>query len=430
MAVGELSGPEPAGADPDVLVIGAGAVGLYCAYFLRLNGARVTVLERGPVGGPQSCSWGNTGFVGTQGAAPLAEPGVLSSAAGWLMSSRSPLKIKPRPSVELASWLWQFARRCNEKDARRCYGLLLELKKRSLEIMRELAAGPAGFGSVFDMPGMVVAYRTEQGFDRAVASVPRAVAGGVPLRVLSPGDLRALEPGAEFDVCGALLNEEGAMVRAPEFVLRLAELARQAGVRVLGGTEVTGFERAAGRVTCVRTGAGDLRPAEIVVAAGSWSAGLVKMLGRRLALQPAKGYSVTAPALSGAPRRPVLLSEGKVALAPLGDQVRLGGTLELGGLDSSVSRRRVAAIIEAARSYLPGLKLGAEQDVWSGLRPCTPDSLPYLGRLPEYQNVSLASGHGYIGLGLAPVSGRLIAQVIAGQQPELDLTPFRADRFR
>ncbi len=415
----------------DVLVVGGGVVGLFCAYYLRSSGADVTVIDAGPVGGPQSCSSGNTGFVGTQGATPLAEPGVLSSAMRWLISPRSPLRIKPRLSGELASWLWQFGRRCNEADARACYGVLLEMKRRSLEILTQACRERPSLAATFAAPGMIVAFKTASGFERACRSVPLAIARGVPLRVLSDADLRALEPGVEFDVCGALLNAEGATLRTPEFVVALAEVLREMGVEVIGQARVTGFEVAGGgrAIGRVRTTAGDFAAGEVVIAAGAWSARLARQLGIGLLLQPAKGYTVTVDTPPAAPRLPVLLSEGKVALMPLGGRLRFGGTLELAGLDTSVSRRRVDGITATVRSYLPGLDLTATRQVWSGLRACTPDSLPFIGRCAPHQNLTVACGHGYIGMGLAPVTGRLVAQLIAGEQAEMDLASFRVDRF-
>lgn len=436
--------------DPDVLVVGAGVVGLFCAYYLRLGGASVTVLDCGPVGGPQSCSSGNTGFVGTQGAAPLAEPGVLGHGLRWLMNPASPLYIRPRPSRELATWLWHFARLCNEEDARACFGVLVEMKRRSLDILREVCGEP-GLAATFAMPGMIVAFKSPREFDQACQSVPLAVSRGVPLRVLSEADLRALEPDVDFDIHGALFNAEGATLRTPEFLLEFARLLCRMGVEIVREARVTGFDAARGpgaggrRIRRVCTSAGDFTPGEVVIAAGAWSARLVRPLGIRLMLQPAKGYTVTVDAPRAAPRLPMVLSEGKVAVMPLGDRVRFGGTLELaGGLErggATVSRRRVDGITATVRSYLPGLDVtseprgfrgsssGSAPQVWAGVRACTPDSLPFLGRGQPYLNLSIACGHGYIGMGLAPVSGKLIAQLVRGEPPEMDLAPFRVGRF-
>lgn len=425
------SASEPA--QPDVIVVGAGVVGLFCAYYLRLAGANVTVLDRGEIGGEQSCSARNTGFVGTQGAAPLAEPGVLRQGIRWLASQQSPFSIRPRPSPALVSWLWHFRKLCNETDAGKIFGILLDLKRRSLAILREVCAD-GDLAATFTNRGMVVAFKTEQGFDKACLSVPQAVERGVPLRVLDAGELHELEPDVEFDIHGALFNAEGAALEVPSFLTAFAAALAAMGVRFAPRVQVTGFTVAAsplgGRsIRRVRTTWGDFTADEVVIAAGAWSERCARLLDVGLTLQAAKGYTVTIAAPPKAPRLPVLLSEGKVALMPLGDKIRFGGTLELAGLSTSVSLKRVDGIVATVRSYLPSLAIGADQQVWSGLRPCTPDSLPYLGRVKPFLNLSVACGHGYIGMGLAPASAKLIAQIITGDQPDMDPAPFRVGRF-
>jgi D-amino-acid dehydrogenase len=418
----------PVRRDPDVIVIGGGIAGLFCAYHLRCRGASVAVVERGQVGGPASCSSGNTGFVGTQGAAPLAEPGVPAQGLRWLLNPESPFYIKPRWDPGLARWLWHFRRACNEQDAQSGFRVLLEMKKRSLAMLSGLCASSSLTAS-FSAPGLVVAFKTPRGFDQACQSVPQAVAAGVPLRVLSPEDLRALEPGVEFDISGALYNAEGACLRVPGFVTGFAETLARMGVAIHEDAEVTGFEVAGRTVTQVRTVRGDFRPGEVVIAAGAWSSECARRLGIGLMLQPAKGYSITISTPRNAPRLPVLLSEGKVALMPIGDRLRIGGTLELSGLDSTVSRRRVDGILRTVRAHFPGLETTRATGIWSGLRPCTPDSLPFIGRAGPRGNVLIASGYGHIGMGLAPAAGELIAQIAAGEQPSMDLAPFRTSRF-
>lgn len=418
---------------PDVLVIGAGAVGLCCAYFLSQAGAAVTVVERGPVGGPQSCSAANTGFVGTQGTAPLAEPGALAQGLRWLAGRGGPFAIRPAPCRELPSWLWRFQRLCTESDARACSAILLDLKRRSLGILRELCTAEP-LADSYREGGMIIAFKTDAGFARARAAMPRAIAGGVPLRELNRAGLAALEPDAEFDVRGTLFNAEGATVRTPEFITGLAAVARRAGAKIVPDVAVTGFGRAGSLATRVRTSRADISPGEVVIAAGAWSAPLARALGLRLLLLPAKGYTVTITRPPAAPRLPVLLSEARLAILPAGDRLRFGGIVELGARSTSVTASRVARLTATVQSYLPGLDLPQDRrsgpaELWAGLRSCTPDSLPLLGRAAAYRNVSVACGHGSIGMGLAPVSGRLVAQLLSGERPELDLAPLQPDRF-
>lgn len=421
--------PPPSGRrDPDVLVIGGGIVGLFSAYFLRRCGLSVAVLERGEVGGEQSCSSGNTGFVGTQGSVPLAEPGVPALGLRYLLNPESPFYIRPRPDPALAAWLWHFWRACTEQRAQAGFTVLHELKSHSLDILRTLCAD-GDLADTFTTPGIVLACRTRKGFDKAAASVPRMVEHGVPLRVLDQAELRTLEPDVEYDVAGALYNAEGAALHTPTFLHRFARRLTAMGVDLHPGTEVLDFDTGGGRVRTVRTNAGDFTPGEVVLAAGVWSDACARRLGARLALQPAKGYSVTLATPRRAPRIPALLTEGKVALMPLGERVRLSGTLELSGLRGDLAARRIDGILRTARTYLPDLSGTTVVHTWSGLRPCTPDGLPSIGRTGPCDNVSVATGGGHVGMGLAPATGRLVAQIVTGERPDTDLAPLDPGRY-
>lgn len=365
------------GRDPDVLVIGGGVVGLFCAYHLRRAGASVAVLERGPVGGPQSCSAGNTGFVGTHGAT---------------------------------------------------VPVLLDLKKHSLRILRELcASGP--LADTFAAPGMIIAYRAAEEFEQARRAVPALTARGIPMRVLGLDELSMLEPELEFAIHGATYNEEGAYLRLPDFVSELGKVLEDSGVEIHPDTEAVDIEASGRTVHQVRTTRGDFRPKELVLASGAWSAQLAGRLGVRLPLQPVKGYAVTVR--GPAPRRPVTLGAGEavLAIAPAGDGFRVGGRRELAGFDGAVSPQQVAGMLGTVRDYLPGLGHATPAGAWTGFRPTTPDGVPFVGRTQRYQNLSIACGHGHIGMGLAPASGRLLAQLVAGERPDMDPAPFRVGRY-
>lgn len=414
--------------DPDVLVVGGGIVGLFCAYHLRRAGVRVALVDRGFVGGPVSCSSGNTGFVGTQGAAPLAEPAIRAQGLRRLFDPESPLYVRPRLDPGLLRWLWHFRRACDERAVAAAFGVLVELKRRSLEVVREVcAAGP--LASTFTERGIVLAVRTPEAFEQARRAVPAAVAGGVPLRVLDPDELRRLEPDVEFDIAGALYNEEGAHLRVPEFLRAFGRQLTAMGVEIHEEAEVLGFEVVDGSIARVRTAGGDFRPGETVIAAGAWSTAVGRDLDLNLTLQPAKGYTVTVQTPRHSPTRPVVLTEGRVALTPLGDRLRFGGTLELAGLDRTVARRRIDGILRTVRSYLPALEPGEPVETWTGLRPCTPDSVPFIGRASRYRNLSVACGHGHIGMGLAPAGGELLARIVTGRATDEETAPFRPDRF-
>jgi len=178
----------------------------------------------------------------------------------------------------------------------------------------------------------------------------------------------------------------------------------------------------------VHTSTGSIRPAELVLAAGSWTPGVAALLGLDLPVQPVKGYAITVPAPAGAPRHPVLLSEGTVAVRPLAGQLRFAGDLALAGMDTSVDRRRVDRMLATVRAHLPALAV-PEPEVWVGFRPCTPDSLPLLGRAPGLANVTVATGHGHNGMSLAPAAGEFVAQLLTDQDVAMDATLFEVGRF-
>lgn len=417
----------PVRSDPDVVVIGGGVAGLFCAYHLRRGGASVTVLERGALGGPQSCSAGNTGFVGTHGAAPLAEPGLRSLRALGMLNPDASFYVRPRADRELLRWLGYFGRACSASAAASGFRTLVGMKKRSLEILVELCESER-IAATFESPGIVLTYKTARGFAGAARAVSRTVESGIPLRVLGPGELEELEPKTRFDIHGALYNPEGAYLHVPEFVVEFGRLLREMGVEVCEHTDVTGFEITARKIQRLNTTRGDFRPREVVLAAGAWSAECARMVEIGLMLQPIKGYSVTVDMPPSGPGRPVLLSEGRVAMVPLGDRLRIGGRLELTGMSTDLPERRVRGMLRTVREYLPALEETHTHETWSGLRPCTPDGVPLIGHTGLH-NLLVAAGYGHIGMGLAPAGGELVGQILAGKPPTTDPTPLRPDRF-
>ncbi len=405
---------------PDVVVVGAGAAGLFCAYFLRRAGCAVTVLERGVVGDPGACSSGNTGFV-AQGGVPLAGAWAVARGLRGVLRPDGELNLGWPGAAELA-WLRQFRRAGSAEAVAASRAMLVEMKSRSLAILREMATG------CLTVSGMITAYRTAAGFAAARRALPRAVDAGVPLRVLDADELRALEPGTEFRVSGAVYNDSGAFLRTPEFLADLAGRVRAMGVQIREHTALEGVDVAGGRIIRLRTADGDVCPQETVIAAGVGSARCARLLGVALPVRPVKGYSITVPMPQGAPTRPVLLAEGTVAVRPCGGQLRIAGGLQLTAR-RTVSHRRVRAVRDTVRSYLPGMEV-PEAEPWTGYRPCTPDSLPLIGRLPGVANAWAACGHGHVGMGLTPVGGRLLAQLLTGAEPELNPAPLDPGRFQ
>jgi D-amino-acid dehydrogenase len=245
---------------------------------------------------------------------------------------------------------------------------------------------------------------------------------------LNAAEVKDMEPCVQLDVVGGIFLESYAHLAPDRFVLEMARLAEEKGAALQTGTEVLGFETDGGRISSVITTRGDFSPNQVVLAAGSWSALLAGELGVRLPIQAAKGYSVTVKKTPTMPSRPLSLGEVKVAVTPMGDRLRFTSTLDLSGLDFSVDRRRIAAIRSAVNDYLYGVEDVDLVEIWRGLRPTTPDSLPLIGRSKKIKNLIVATGHGMLGMAHGPITGLLVSQIIAGADTALDLSPFMVER--
>ena len=411
----------------DVVIIGAGVVGICCAHFLARCGRRVVVLERGEV--CSGSSDGNAGWVVPSHCVPLAEPGVISQGLKWLLSRSSPFYIKPRLDCQLIAWLWRFRRCCTDEHVERSMPVIRDLHLESLRLYDELAADDE-IG--FDLHHRGAAYlcRTQEGWRRLLGEASKVRALGLEAEELDATQVGDLV-GARVAVEGGVLYPQDAHMQPAQFVRALATHARAGGVDIRSSTEVLSLEVADDRVAKVVTTGGDVRATEVVLAGGAWSPGIARGLDIELPIQAAKGYSVTVGKPESCPQTPLMLVESRVAVTPLADSLRVAGTLELAGMDLSVDERRVNALMEAVPAYLPGIdpRRMQPQEVWCGARPCTPDGLPLLGRSRRYRNLTVAAGHATIGMSLGPVSGKLVSQLVCGEEPAFDLQALRVERF-
>ena len=415
--------------NPEVLVIGGGVIGLCTAYYLRKQGNEVTLIDKGPVGGPQSCSYGNAGFISPSGAVPLAEPGVIKKGLRWMLNPESPFCVRPRLNYDLILWLLRFNRACNEKQAEAGAGVLRKMKVKSLEMFRELNQLDE-ISCEFTESGKLRVYNTQKGFDSGRKAGELVQQNGGKVDILTADEVYQMEPDSALKICGGIYNSEDSYLKPAEFSVQMTRVIKNMGVKVHSYGEVYGFESCNGSVGTVKTTLGDFRPKEVVLAAGSWSVGLARQLGFRLPIQSGKGYSITVKKPKNSPRIPLMLSEGKVAITPFGDYLRIAGTMELVGMDMSITIRRLKGILKTVKAYLPGLEQTETIEVWCGSRPCTPDGIPFIGRCGKYSNLTVASGHAMLGLGAAPITGKLITQIINDLEPEIDLKLLRLNRYR
>jgi len=411
-----------------VLVVGGGIVGLCTAYYCLQRGFDVTVVERG---GPDhdGCSLGNAGMVVPSHFIPLAAPGMVGLGLRMLRNPEGPFALRPRAGAEFLGWLWRFHRSANAEHVRRSAPVLRDLSLASRAAFEELAAQLDDFGLA--RKGLLMLCRSADTLHEEAEVAKAARALGLEAEVLTPDEAARLDPALKMDVAGGVYFPQDCHLDPQRLMAGLTRALEAGGARLAWNTEVTGWRARGGRVEAAQTSKGDLTADLFVAAGGVWTAALLRGLGLRLPLLAGKGYSLTLPRPPALPSLCSILIEARVAVTPMGGALRFAGTMELGGADRSVNRRRVDGMVRSISAYFP--EIGPERfrdvPVWSGLRPCSPDGLPYLGRSARYKNLVVAAGHAMLGVSLAPATGMLAAQLLAGEAPAIDLRLLRPERF-
>ena len=389
----------------------------------------VTVVDR-QAEDRDGCSFGNAGMVVPSHFVPLAAPGMVALGFRWMWNPESPFYIKPRLDPELLAWGWRFIRASTAGHVRTAAPLLRDLNLASRSEYERLASElPDEFGLV--QRGLLMLCRTEHGLEEEAAFAKKAEALGVPARVLGAKETAAMDPTVTMDVAGSVFFPKDCHLSPHRFMGAVRKECGRLGVRFLWGSEVTGVRRERDRVRSLETTAGEIPVGRLVLAGGSWSSRLGAGLGLSIPMQAGKGYSLTLSRPRQLPELCSILTEARVAVTPMGGSLRFGGTMEIAGLNEDITERRVRGIVKAAVRYFPAYEPEDFDGIrpWRGLRPCSPDGLPYLGRSRRVANLVVATGHAMLGLSLGPVTGRLVSELLAGDRPSFDLGLLSPDRY-
>lgn len=411
----------------EVLIVGGGVVGLSAAHYLASAGYRVRVIERDD-SLSQSCSEGNAGMIVPSHFIPLAAPGVITQGLKWMFNPRSPFFLRPRLSPTLARWIWLFAKHSTKKHVENTQELLRDLSLESRRLHVELSE-QENFPLV--QKGLLMLCQSEAGLEEEAEVAEQAHQLGLEAEVCDHIRLKELEPNAEITAKGGVWWPQDCHLSPGHFIKALRQSIRSHGGEFLTG-EVVKLNSSGDQIKSVATKSGKTFKADIVVLAGGIdTTDLGRQIGLKLPMQGGKGYSVTLPDPQANPLLCSLLKEGRVAVTSMGDTLRVAGTMEICGKDTSISKARLQGVIESFCNFYPQYQPSDFENLepWVGLRPCSPDGLPYLGRAPKLDNLIIATGHSMMGLSLAPVTGKLVSDLVSNKEPTINISPLSPERF-
>lgn len=408
-----------------VTVLGAGVIGLSTALYCARRGMRVTIIERKPRV-RDGCSFGNAGMIVPSHFTPLAAPGMVKLGLKWMWNPESPFYIQPRLDLDLLKWGVHFWKAATKSRVDAAAPVLRDLSLLSRQCFEEF-----NFDLGLVKKGLLMLCKKQQTLDEESHMAAKARELGIPAEVLDAKATAALDPAVTMDVIGSVFFPKDCHLSPARFIAALEAELERLGVTFLWETEVNGFETENGALRAVKTSSGQVEGQEFVLCGGVWSAELARELDLKLPMQAGKGYSLTLANPQQLPELCSICTEARLAVTPMAGALRVGGTMEMAGIDESITQRRVRGITRAFPTYFPEFaeKDFAEVKPWNGLRPCSPDGMPYVGRTGRWKNLTLATGHAMMGLSLAPATGKIVADMLGGEKPPVALELMSPDRF-
>jgi D-amino-acid dehydrogenase len=419
----------PASSDKKVGVIGAGIVGVCAASYLQRQGHEVFIVEVGEPG--HGASFGNAGAFNASSVTPVSMPGIMWNVPRWLFDPLGPLSLRWRYLPVVAPWLIRFIRAGTLENVHAQARALRPLVGATLDALMPLVRD-ANAEDLVHRLGHLYVYRSQHGPEKERLAWELRRENGVQIDEFDADELRQLEPTLARDfVRGILIRENGHTSNPLGLVERLlGQFLRSGGELVRA--RALGFDLADSHLAAIRTDTGNLRADAAIVCAGAWSKPLTTALGDRIPLETERGYHLMVRDPEVMPRIPTADAEGKFVATPMMTGLRFAGTVELAGLTAPPDWRRARILLDQGRRMLPGLAAHYTEDrisVWMGHRPSLPDSLPVIGPSRATRDVIYAFGHGHVGMTAAPMTGKVVADLVAGRPPAIDITPFAPARF-
>jgi len=408
----------------NVSIIGGGIIGLCSAYYLAKEGFQVSVFDKGDMS--DGCSYGNAGMIVPSHIIPLAQPGMIAQGMKWMFDSQSPFYVKPRLSIDLIKWGLQFYKHANKKHVENAMPALRDLSLLSKELYQDFAKENNSF--FYDEKGLLMLFKTEKAAEEMRHEGKLAENLGLGVNYLSKEDVLKLETGTKTDVIGAVHYTSDAHLYPQKFMQFIKEQLNKLGVEIHKNTTVTDFKISNNSVSEIISSKGNFTTDEVILATGSWSPEIAKKLQTNVSMLPGKGYSFTLKEKTQKPSIPSILCEGKVAVTPMANDIRFGGTMEIThNNDTNINQNRLQGIINSVNDFYPdlGIEMPKIEDTWYGFRPCTPSGMPIITKSKKITNLTLATGHAMMGLSLAPATGKVVTELILGKPTSVATNMFQ-----
>jgi len=410
-----------------VIVIGGGIIGLCAAYYLQKEGQEVTVIDKSDLS--NGASFVNAGYITPSHIIPLAAPGMIFKSIKWMFNSSSPFYIKPRFDIDFFKWSLYFHRVSTHEMVEKAIPVIKDINLLSRDLFESIKVSGDLGDFQLERKGLLMLYKTDVAAEEEMIVAEKAKQLGLEVEFLNKQQLSAIEPNVNIDAKGAIHYECDGHMTPNEFMPKMIAFLRNKGVVIKTNEEVLDISISNDKIQEIVTSKGSYKADEVVLAAGSWSGQLSKKLNIKLPIQAGKGYRINVGRPTGI-TMPAILLEAKVAVTPMKGFTRFAGTMEFSGINATIRKERVQAIANATNNYYPEIEIHATEvdKAKSGMRPVSPDGLPYIGRCPEIQNLTFATGHAMMGWSLGPATGKLVAEIIDGKKTSLDISPFAPER--
>mgnify|MGYP000742621144 CR=1 FL=1 len=409
-----------------IVIIGGGIIGLSTAYYLEKEGHKVSVVDKSNF--ISGASYVNAGYITPSHFVPLASLGMITKGLKWMFNRSSPFYVKPRLNPEFLKWAWAFKTSATASKVEKAIPIIKAINLLSRDLYEDIKTSK-DFNFHYERKGLLMYYKSDKVGEEEWAIGERGIAEGLNVKNLSLNEIKAIEPNVNLDVKGAVYYDSDAHMTPTNYMEQLITYLKASGVTFFKNETVKDIEITNNKISKVITNKQELIADEVVLAAGSWSNLLSKKTGIDIPLEAGKGYAINVKRETHI-TVPGILCEAKVAVTPMDGFTRFAGTMEIGGINNSINPVRVNAIANAAKSYYKDVEITTEEQskAQSGLRPCSPDGLPYIGKSSKCKNLTIASGHAMMGWSLGPATGKLVSEIISDKKTSLNLEPFSPDR--